>query len=224
MKKQAKYIALICGTLSIAVTVLLYLLTFDNIFNVPMRWVSLLFLILAEIIGTIKGFCTKRTIFGVTNIVTSIVHIMVILIISLIFVNVFPLFIVKYILINILALCVLLVADIVLIFFASNVEKQNDKLKECQLTMMNCVEKAASFCVEFDDTEYKKDLEEIAELLKYCDNSCLTQDEVNIMNKLDELKKLLNNNNNEAAEKIIEIKNIIKLRSVKVSSSKRGGY
>ena len=48
--KKSRYIALICGGVSIVVTVMFYLMTFDNIFMAPMRWISLLFLIISEVI------------------------------------------------------------------------------------------------------------------------------------------------------------------------------
>ena len=67
-------------------------------------------------------------------------------------------------------------------------------------------------------------MEEIVELLKYSDNSCLSQDEMTIMNKLEEVQLLFKNNDDGIAEKIIEIKNAIKLRSMKVASVKRGSY
>ena len=224
MLKKSKYIALICGAVSIAVTVIFYLLTFDNIFTVPMRWVSLAFLVLAEAIGTIKAFVVKRNIFDISNIVTSIVHIIAVLILSIIFVNITPLLIKKYVLLNILALCVLLLVDVVTVFFADWVATQNSKLNESQSIMGYCVEKATSLCVEFDETAYKKDLEDIVELLKCSDNSCLFQDEMTIMNNLDEVQLLLENNDDGIAEKMIEIKNVIKLRSIKVASAKRGSY
>ncbi len=112
MLNKSKHIALVCGATSIAVTIIFYLLTFDSIFTVPMRWVSLMFLILAEAIATIKTFTVKRTIFGISNIVTSIVHVIVVLMLSIVFVNLFPLMIKKYILLNILALCILLVVAV----------------------------------------------------------------------------------------------------------------
>lgn len=224
MLNKSKYLALICGGASIAVTMLLYLLTFDNIFTVAMRWISLMFLILAEAIGTFKAFTVKRTIFGVSNIVTSLAHIVLVLFLSIIFVNIFPLAITKYILWNVLLLCVLLVADTIIFFFTNRVAIQNSKLKESQSVMGACVEKAASLVVEFNNTEYKKDLEEIVELLKYSDNSTLSQDEMPIMNKLDEVQLLLKNNEKGIEEKIIEVKNAIKLRSIKVASKKRGSY
>lgn len=224
MLNKSKYIALISGATSIAVTVIFYLLTFDNIFTVPMRWVSLMFLILVETIATVKASTVKRTIFGVSNILISIVHVIAVLMLSIVFVNIFPLLIKKYILLNILALCVLLVADIVIVFFTNRVATQNSKLNESQSVMGCCVETAASLYVEFGATDHKKDLEEIVELLKYSDNSCLSQDEMMIMNKLNELQLLLKNNDVGISEKIIEIKNAIKLRSIKVANAKRGSY
>ena len=164
MLSKSKYIALICGAISVAVTVIFYLLVFNNIFTVPMRWVSLMFLILAEGIGTAKAFKVRRTIFGVSNLVTSAAHIAFVLLLSIIFVNLFPLAIKTYILLNILALCVLLLVDVVIVFFTNNVTSQNNKMKESQSVMGCCVEKAASLCVEFSDTDYKKDFDEIVEM------------------------------------------------------------
>lgn len=224
MLNKSKNIALICGAVSMTVTIIFYLLTFNNIFIVPMQWLSLVFLILAEAIGTIKAFTFKKSIFGVSNITTSIIHVIVVLIVSIIFVNIFPLLINRYILLNILALCILLIVDVLMAFFTNHITTQNSKLDHSQSIMGCCVEKGTSLCVEFNDTEYKNELEEIVELLKYADNSCLSHDEINIVHKLDELQLLLKNNDEGISEKIIEIKNEIKLRSIKVSSTKRGNY
>lgn len=73
--KKSRYIALICGGVSIVVTVMFYLMTFDNIFMAPMRWISLLFLIISEVIFIIKAFNLKKAIFALSGIVTSCLHI-----------------------------------------------------------------------------------------------------------------------------------------------------
>lgn len=224
MLNKSKHIALICGVASIAVTVIFYLLAFDNIFTVPMCWVSLMFLILAEAIATVKVFKVKRTILGVSSIVASTVHVIAVFMFSIFFVNIYPLLIKKYLLLNILVLCVLLVVDVIIVFFTNRIATQNNKLNESQSVLEGCIEKAKSLCAEFSSTNHKKDLEEIVELLKYSDNSCLSQDEMTIMNKLDEVQLLLKNNDDGISEKIIEIKNVIKLHSIKVASMKRGSY
>ena len=224
MLKKSKHLTLICGVISVAVTVIFYLLVFDEIFTVPMRWVSLMFLILAEAIATIKAIAIKRTIFSVSNIITSVAHIFAVLMLSVLFVAVLPSLIKQYILLNTLALCLLLLADVVIVFFANRVSTQNSKLSESQSVMGYCVEKASALCVEFNNTEYKKDLEEIVDLLRYSDNSCLTQEEMTILNNLEEVEQLLKDNNDGIRKKLIEIKNAIKLRSIKVKSAKRGSY
>lgn len=224
MLNKSKYIALICGAVSVIITVIFYLLAFNNIFTIPMRWLSLTFLILAEIIGTVKAFCVKKTIFGIANITTSIFHILVVLIVSIVFVNILPLLIKKYILLNVLALCVLLIVDVVIFYFTNRVALQNASLNESQSVIRFCTEKAASLCVEFHDTAYKKDLEEVVELLKYSDNSGLSQDEMALLNMLDQLQLSLKNDDDGIAEQLTKIKNAIKLRSLKMAGTKRGSY
>ena len=98
--KKSRYIALICGGVSIVVTVMFYLMTFDNIFMAPMRWISLLFLIISEVIFIIKAFNLKKAIFALSGIVTSCLHIALVLTMSIVFVDILPLFIKQYVLLN----------------------------------------------------------------------------------------------------------------------------
>ena len=67
-------------------------------------------------------------------------------------------------------------------------------------------------------------MNELSELLKYSDNSTLSNDEVAISEMLDELRKLLSDNAEGIPQKISDIKNAIKLRSLKIKSTKRGNY
>lgn len=224
MLKKSTNIILICGIAAVVITIIFYQLTFNSIFSVPMVWLSLMFLILTEIIGTIKALAIKKTIFGISNILTSFGHLIIVLIVSIFFINTSPLLIKTYILLNILFVCMLLVLDAIIIFFAKRIAMQNDKLRKSQTIVRGCLKKATSLCIEFKDTNYKKDLDEIVELLKYSDDSCLSDDEMTIMNKLDEVKLLLKNNEDGVAEKINEVKNVIELRSIKVAGMKFGDY
>ncbi len=224
MLKNSKAIALICGATSIAATVIFYLLTFDNIFTIPMRWISLMFLIFAECIGTIKALSVKKSIFAVANIITSLFHLGFVLVMSIILVNVFPLLIKTYILLNILALCVLLVIDVIVIYFSGYVKAENKPLTESQVVVDTLYTKAKGLLIEYQESAYKKDLEEVSEMLMFSDNSALSTDEVLILDKLDELQKLLANADESIPQKISDIKNAIKLRSLKNKSTKRGNY
>ena len=224
MFKNSKGIALICGGTSIAATIIFYLMTFDNIFTIPMRWISLMFLIFTEGIGTIKALNIKKSIFGVSNIITSLFHLGIVLVMSIIFVNIFPLFIKTYILLNVLALCILLVVDVVIIYFDDYVSSKNKVLSENQLVIESLYTKAKELSIEYKETVYKKDLDEISEMLQYSDNSTLSDDEIAILNKLEELQEMLSNDDENIQQKITDVKNAVKLRAIKVKNSKRGSY
>lgn len=224
MLKKSKAITLICGGLSVAATVILYLLTFDNIFTIPMRWVSLMFLLISELIGTVKALTIKKSIFGVANITTSLLHLGIVLVLSIIYINVFPLLIKAYILLNILALCALLVFDIIIIYFGEHLSSKNSELASNQAVVNSLYTKAASLAIEYKQSDYSNDLEEIGEMLKYSDNSVLSNDEIVILNKLEELQKLLPAEDEGISQKISDIKDAIKLRSLKVQGAKRGSY
>ena len=183
-----------------------------------------MFLIFTEGIGTVKALSVKKSIFGVANIITSLFHLGIVLVMSIVFVNVFPLLIKTYILLNILALCVLLVVDIVIIYFGGYIGAKNKSLAESQAVVDSLYTKATGLMIEHQESIYKSDLEEISEMLMYSDNSALSTDEVVILDKLEELQKLLAENNEEIPQKICEVKNTIKLRSLKIKSNKRGRY
>ncbi len=224
MTKNSKAIALICGGTSVIATIIFYLMTFDNIFTIQMRWVSLMMLLVAEVVGTVKALTTKKSIFGVSTIVTSLIHLGIVLVLSIIFVNLMPFNIKTYILLNILLLCVLLVVDILILFFDGYISEKNKKQYESKAVVESCYTKAQSISIEYESTEYIGDLCEIAEMLKYSDNSELSGDEITILNKLDELNSMLDEKAEDITNKIDEVKNLIKLRSIKIAGTKRGKF
>lgn len=222
--KNAKLTTLICGLISIAATVIFYLLTFDNIFTIPMRWVSLMILLIVEVIGTLKALFVEKNIIAQASIFTSIAHLVAVLVLSIIFVNFFPLALKTYILLNVLMLCALAAADLFISHFGKNISASNKKLAQSQGVMDACYAKAQGLVTVYGQSEYKEDLIVIAELIKYSDNSELTDNESAIMGKLGELETQLKENGESVSALITEIKNIINLRTIKMKSIKRGGY
>ena len=97
-------------------------------------------------------------------------------------------------------------------------------MAESQAVIDSLYTKAKSLMIEYQESSYKKDLEEISEMLMYSDNSALSTDEVVISEKLEELQKLLADADESIPHKISDIKNAIKLRSLKIKSNKRGSY
>lgn len=221
MLKNSKYITLICGCISVAVTIIFYLLTFNSIFTVPIRWISLMFLIFSEILGTFKAVSVKKSIFGVSSISASLIHLGMVLVMSVIFVNLFPFFIKTYVLLNMLLLCALLAIDVTVYYFGNRTDEKNRVFTENQSTTLSLCTAAEELSAEFCNTEYIKDLNEICELLKYSDIG-KTHDEGEIFVKFEELKKELSSEDEKAKQTISELKNAIKIRSLKIKNSKRG--
>ena len=222
--KSAKLTTLICGSIAIIATVIFYFLFFDDIFTLSIRWISLTFLLVSEVIGIIKVLLLKKDITTQTSILTSCAHFLAVLIISILFINLFPLNLKNYILLNVLMLCALATVDLFILHFGKNMSASNKKLALFQGVMDTCYAKAQGLVVIYGQSNYKNDLIEIAELIKYSDNSELTDDEATIMGKLDELEAQLKEDNENIPSLITETKNAINLRSVKMKSIKKGGY
>jgi len=168
--------------------------------------------------------CIKKSIFGVASISVSLFHLGVVLIISIIFVNTYPTLIKKYVLLNLLALIVMLAADVLIIYFGESIRNKNNALSENQAVIDSLYTSAKALEIEYRESTYSKNLNELSELLKYSDNSTLSNDEVAISEMFDELRKLLSDNAEGIPQKISDIKNAIKLRSLKIKSTKRGNY
>ena len=222
--KNAKLTTLICGLLSMVATVIVYLLIFDDIFASSMRWVSLMVILIAECIGILKAAFARKNFITQASVFTSGVHLVVVLILSIVFVNSFPRALETYILLNVLVLCALAAIDLFLFHFGKNVSLHNKKLKQSQSVMDACYAKAQGLVAVYGQSGYKDDLVAIAELIKYSDNSELTDDEATILAKLGELETQLKDGGEGVLSLITEIKNVVNLRSIKMKGLKRGDY
>ena len=183
-----------------------------------------MFLLITECIGTLKALFVQKNIITQASVFTSGAHLVAVLILSIVFVNFFPLALKTYILLNILMLCALAAVDLFLLHFGKNMSASNKKLKQSQSVMDACYAKAQGLVAVYGQSMYKDDLVAITELIKYSDNSELTDDETTILAKLGELEAQLKDGGEGVPNLIIEIKNVINLRSIKMKSLKRGGY
>ena len=221
--KSSNLTALICGLISIISTVLIYILCYEGIFEVTMRWVTLLFLIITESVLALKA-CINKTIITQVSIVSGCVHFASVVILSIAFVNLFPDSVLTYVLLNLLLLCALAIFDLFIFYFGKNTSMENKRLADSRAVMDSCFAEASRLELSYRDSSYGKDLKDIVELIKYSDNSTLTGDEPEILNKLSSLDKQIKENGENIGGSIDEIKNAIGLRSIKIRSKKRGSY
>ena len=213
MKRNSSLTIIICGLASILATVIFYLLAFDHIFTIPMRWVSLTWLMLVEILGTVKALTVNRSILGTAQLVTSGLHLTATLVLSLLFVNLFPLKIQAYNLISVLLLIVVAVIDVLLVYFNGNARRNAEKYTASASVIDACQAKAQQLLIEHKESVYRSQLNSILELLTYANRGMAGPNDNEIFTKVSDLDNILATDDKDTIiEELKSIQNLLKLR------------
>lgn len=213
MKKNSTITVLICGLAAMFATVVFYLLAFDNIFTIPMRWLSLTGLLLVEIVGTVKALTVNRNILGVAQIITGGLHLAATLVLSIIFVNLFPLLIKEYILFSILLFIIVSVIDVLLFYFNGKSQSAAQNYAASASVIDMCEAKARQLWIENKEAAFASQLQTVVEMLTYANRSVASANDGALVEKLEDLTTLISNNETDkVSEAIKEIQNALKLR------------
>ena len=214
MKRNNALIILIATCILIITMTLFYLLTFNNIFTFPMRWISLLFLVLVEVVGLVVILNTRRNIIGTAIITLAILHLVIVFVLSLLYVNVLPFDIIRYVIINILIFAIVIILYILLANFSMKSQLSNVNYKVGNTMLSEIFTSIKDLSLTYSNTEYKKDLEELIEFIAYKRVVNLTGYENNILERINELKaSLKNSDESKIKENIKKIRNLFEIIS-----------
>lgn len=214
MKRNNALIILIATCILIITMTLFYLLTFNNIFTFPMRWISLLFLVLVEVVGLVVILNTRRNIIGTAIITLAILHLVIVFVLSLLYVNVLPFDIIRYVIINILIFAIVIILYILLANFSMKSQLSNVNYKVGNIILSEIFTSIKDLSLTYSNTEYKKDLEELIEFIAYKRVVNLTGYENDILERINELKaSLKNSDESKIKEDIKEIRNLFEIIS-----------
>ena len=214
MKRNNALIILIATCILIITMTLFYLLTFNNIFTFPMRWISLLFLVLVEVVGLVVILNTRRNIIGTAIITLAILHLVIVFVISLLYVNVLPFDIIRYVIINILIFAIVIILYILLANFSMKSQLSNVNYKVGNTILSEIFTSIKDLSLTYSNTEYKKDLEELIEFIAYKRVVNLTGYENDILERINELKaSLKNSDESKIKEDIRKIRNSFEIIS-----------
>lgn len=214
MKRNNALIILIATCILIITMTLFYLLTFNNIFTFPMRWISLLFLVLVEVVGLVVILNTRRNIIGIAIITLAILHLVIVFVISLLYVNVLPFDIIRYVIINTLIFAIVIILYILLADFSMKSQLSNVNYKVGNTILSEIFTSIKDLSLTYSNTEYKKDLEELIEFITYKRVVNLTGYENNILERVNELKaSLKNSDESKIKEDIKKIRNLFEIIS-----------
>ncbi len=221
MKKNSTITVILCGLAAMLATVIFYLLAFDHIFALPMRWLSMMVLLLVEIVGTAKALTTNRNILGVAQIVTGVLHLVVTLVLSIVFVNLLPLLIKEYILLVILLFIVVAVIDVLLIHFNGKAQKAAKDYAASAAVIDVCEAKVRQLWVDNKEAVFSSQLEKIVEMLTYANRAKATASDGELLTKIDELGELISANE---VEKVFEVaKQLQNTLKIRVELTKKTG-
>lgn len=214
MKRNNALIILIATCILIITMTLFYLLTFNNIFTFPMRWISLLFLVLVEVVGLVVILNTRRNIIGTAIITLAILHLVIVFVLSLLYVNVLPFDIIRYVIINILIFAIVIILYILLANFSMKSQLSNVNYKVGNTILSEIFTSIKDLSLTYSNTEYKKDLEELIEFIAYKRVVNLTGYENDILERVNELKaSLKNSDESKIKENIKKIRNLFEIIS-----------
>lgn len=214
MKRNNALIILIATCILIITMTLFYLLTFNNIFTLPMRWISLLFLVLVEVVGLVVILNTRRNIIGTAIITLAILHLVIVFVISLLYVNLLPFDIIRYVIINTLIFAIVIILYILLANFSMKSQLSNVNYKVGNTMLSEIFTSIKDLSLTYSNTEYKKDLEELIEFIAYKRVVNLTGYENNILERVNELKaSLKNSDESKIKEDIKKIRNLFEIIS-----------
>ncbi len=227
MKKTVKGIPLVCGLLAIGLTVLLFALLVDDLFGVTARWLSVAFVLLAEVLLLVKVLAGGSDIILNVQHIIGVLYVAVTVALALIFVNVDEPDIKALIAWQSILLVVVTVADLAVWYFSRQAAKSDAALAQTQSVVAGCMALAGELAIEYRDTSYAKALTEVEESLRYADNSALSGTEEDITAQLLTLKELLSAETVDDAAVQVQlngIKTSIKVRSSYIKQAKRGNF
>lgn len=224
MKKRIQVLPLVSWLVVIAATIALYLLLVDNLFLSPVKWLSLSFVLLAEIALAAKFLFGNHSILLNTNGFSGFLYLLATVILSLVYINVFDPNIKWFVSIHVLLLAVLIVVDITIFNFDKNSYKNDQAMMETMEKSRSLSSLVDTIIAENPNSEFKMVLTELAEDLRYANHTKLSRDEDETMVKLNEIREEIKDaeKNEEVSAKIQTVKTLVKTRSIYIKENQRG--
>lgn len=228
MVNKHKNIAVISCLLVMLSTTLVFFLLFENLFDVKIQWISLLFLLLSEAILMVKFLLIrKQTIIADAHITSSIIHIVISSLVSALFVTFIEESVKLFVLINVVSLSVLIISDLLIYCTQYHTAENGNEQLNAQDMIYRCISQVQQLSLRHKGTSFYTDLCKIEELLKYSDNTAITGDEAKIGALISELSILLEDTCVDSAliyAKTNAIMAAIQGRTAQMKVIKRGKY
>lgn len=175
------------------VTLIIYMLPCRSIWHIYMCWISMGFVLLAELVLALALITVNKQTFRVGAVVAAIINLIVVSITAIIFVNSFSFLIMPYLVTNIILFAILCVFLLGIYLFSNRIKEtrasedyHSYNIKRSEMEMYRLVNSEIA-------KDYKQELTRLYEDLKYSDTSSSSGSEEQIFNLISELSDSFEN-------------------------------
>ena len=226
MKKNFKIVPFVCWMLILVVTATIYALLVDGIFSSAVKAMSVIFVLLAEVILCVKFLSKNQSIIMNSQIAFGGIYLVCVLLLSVIYVNIASPNLKWFIAIHLVLLVLLSVADLTVLNIHNRTANSDAELARNQRIIVALYALMNEIVAENTNSKFLKELNDISETLKYCDNSLLAGNENALSDKLEELKEILRaDTDGEVVKKQVQdIKALLKNREIYMKQKQRGKF
>ncbi len=224
MKKRIQILPLVSWLVVIAVTAVLYALLVENLFSSPAKWLSCAFVLLAEISLCAKFMFGNHSILLNTQGISGFLYLVVTVILSLVYINASEPNMKWFVAIHLVLLALLIIVDLTIFNLDKNSSKSDQSMMKAIETNRSLSLLVETILAENPTSEFKNDLTELSEELRYADHTKLLGEEEELALKLNEIKEDIQNaeKSEEVSAKIKKVKALVKTRGIYIKENQRG--
>ena len=208
------------GLVIVATTIALYAVAVTNLFKFPMAYISLFALVLSECVATAAFLFiadARKSIF-VTGIFSA--HSLLLFLISLVYINVFPLAYIAFTVIYLVSLTVCILAVLFLYGLAHSGDKDSRQFKDAKISMMSIRANVNAIQNTENGQKYRKELSALNENLRFTDDSVVDELDATINSLINELAAHIDDAEYDAKKAIDAINLTIQQRNFVVKNKK----
>ncbi len=211
----------VLGFAIVLITVLLYLLLIDNIFKIPVGWVSLVFIIIAESVATVLFMNSKGSPRYISSSIIFLFLSITYAAISLVYLWLFPFNITNLIIVDIILIVFVSAVSTVLILFEDKSKKESDNLKAAKNNWASICSIVNNMICNVKCEAYIKQLKHLEDSMKYATDTVITINDSVIRDKLNNLyADIISKNVEDCILAFEDIENEIKKREYDIKLSK----
>lgn len=220
MKNIQKNTCYSIGFLVIIFTIILYLLSTQNLFKYPMCWLALTFIVLSELYTTFLCSKIQKSPIRLAIALIGITQTCFTIIVSIFFINILVFGYIKFLISYIISFGLAIIIISVLTRFSNKRYQENECFKEAKKNILRCRDLVLQLINSDIGTPYFDILKQLDENLRFTDDSTTCDVDAVIYDKLNDLSIKLHSDATDIPKDVDAINALITHRNFIVKNEK----